>query len=313
MERVDLPDGVGWTALITAYARAQESRRADRLFTDPWARAVIAQATRTRSDEAGMPPVGPATDDGSSELWTSLGSYFVIRTPFYDEQVRQGVARGCDQVVLLAAGFDGRAQRLGLPAGTTVFELDTAAVHDFKDMALRAGKTEMPSAGADRRTVQADLREDWPDALRAAGFDPARPAVWLAEGLLMYFDGEQCDRLLERITELSAPGSRFATEWFERNPAGERALVGWPDERERQAGELLGSLFSSGPAAPPREWLSAHGWAGIEVDHVGARYPRHGRMAPWVFDAEHPEGLRVHLVAGVLPEPAARGLPGRLS
>jgi O-methyltransferase involved in polyketide biosynthesis len=94
---------------------------------------VIAQATRTRFDEAGLPPVGPATDDGSSELWAILGSYFVIRTPFYDEQVRQGIAQGCDQVVLLAAGFDGRAQRLGLPAGATVFEVDTVGVLGSQD------------------------------------------------------------------------------------------------------------------------------------------------------------------------------------
>jgi methyltransferase (TIGR00027 family) len=305
MTHADLPRGVGWTALMTAYARAQESRRADRLFNDPWARAVIAQATRTRFDEAGLPPVGPATDDGSSELWTMLGSYFVIRTPFYDAQVSDGVGRGCAQVVLLAAGFDGRAQRLDLPGSTTVFEVDSPEVLEFKNAALAAGNSDVPAPSADRRVVPADLREDWPAALREAGFDPARPTVWLVEGLLMYFDGEQSDRLLATITGLSAPGSRFATEWFERNPAGEPSLVGWPDEKERQAGELLGSLFKTGPTPPPRDWLTAHGWTDTEIDHVGGRYPRHGRTAPWVFDPEHPEGLRVHLVAGDLALPAA--------
>jgi O-methyltransferase involved in polyketide biosynthesis len=34
-----------------------------------------------------------------------------------------------------------------------------------------------------RRTVTADLRAIWPTALREAGFDPAAPAAWLAEGL----------------------------------------------------------------------------------------------------------------------------------
>jgi O-methyltransferase involved in polyketide biosynthesis len=34
--------------------------------------------------------------------------------------------------------------------------------------------------------VEADLRDDWPAALQAAGFDRWQPTAWLAEGLLMY-------------------------------------------------------------------------------------------------------------------------------
>ena len=60
--------------------------------------------------------------------------------------------------------------------------------------------------------VAVDLRDDWPAALRAAGFDPARPTAWSAEGLLGYLPPEAQDRLLDTITELSAPGSRVATE-----------------------------------------------------------------------------------------------------
>jgi methyltransferase (TIGR00027 family) len=289
---VTLPEGVGWTALVTAYARAQESRRPDRLFNDVWARAVIAQATRTRLDGAGL----PAADGGS--FWNDLASYAVIRTPFYDEHVRLGVADGCRQVVLLAAGFDGRAQRLDLPASTTVFELDTAPVLDFKNAALHTEGAAGPLVVA-RRTVATDLRGDWPAALREAGFDPTRPTVWLAEGLLMYLDSTECDQLLDNITALSAPGSRFVTEWSERNPAGEQSLVGYPDETERRAGELLGSLFRSGPAVSPQEWLDRHGWHSYEIDHLGARYRRHDRTTPWVYDPRHPQGLLVHLVAGI--------------
>jgi methyltransferase (TIGR00027 family) len=57
-----------------------------------------------------------------------------------------------------------------------------------------------------------DLRDDWPIALRTAGFDPSRPTAWSAEGLLGYLPPGAQDRLLDTITELSAPGSRMATE-----------------------------------------------------------------------------------------------------
>ena len=60
--------------------------------------------------------------------------------------------------------------------------------------------------------VAVDLRDDWPAALRGAGFDPTQPTAWSAEGLLGYLPPEAQDRLLDTITALSAPGSRLATE-----------------------------------------------------------------------------------------------------
>jgi methyltransferase (TIGR00027 family) len=57
-----------------------------------------------------------------------------------------------------------------------------------------------------------DLRYDWPSALIEEGFDPNQPTAWSAEGLLGYLPPDAQDRLLDTITELSAPGSRVAVE-----------------------------------------------------------------------------------------------------
>ncbi|MGW7685581.1 SAM-dependent methyltransferase [Kribbella sp. NPDC054772] len=80
---------------------------------------------------------------------------------------------------------------------------------EFKTRAL-AELGAVPTA--DGRVAAVDLRDDWPAVLRAAGFDPAAPTAWSAEGLLGYLPPEAQDRLLDTITELSAPGSRVATE-----------------------------------------------------------------------------------------------------
>ncbi|WP_018333089.1 SAM-dependent methyltransferase [Actinomycetospora chiangmaiensis] len=276
-----LPAGVGWTALMTAYARAQERELVD----DPWARAVVDHA----GEAARLP------DGRESGMWAALGTYFVTRSLFYDRQVLAAVDAGVDQVVLLAAGFDGRAQRLGLPADVTVFEVDTEEVLAFKDAAI----ADAPGPTARRVDVRADLREDWPPALVAAGLDPHRPAVFLAEGLLMYLDEDQSDRLLDAVGDLAAPSSRFVTEWFDRNPAGEPSLVGWPDERDNRTGAAVGAMFRSGPPLPPESWLAAHGWEVLAVDDVGTHAAAVGRETPWMFDPAHADGLRVHLVAGV--------------
>ena len=67
--------------------------------------------------------------------------------------------------------------------------------------------------------VAVDLRDDWPAALIAAGFDPAQPTAWLAEGLLPYLPADAQDRLFDLVTALSAAGSRIAVEAFSLDPS----------------------------------------------------------------------------------------------
>jgi methyltransferase (TIGR00027 family) len=112
------------------------------------------------------------------------------------------------QAVILASGLDTRAYRLRWPAGTTVFEIDQPVVIEFKSATL----TDLSAPTADRRAVAADLRQDWPAALRQAGFDTARPTAWIAEALLHYLPLDAKQRLLDNITALSAEGSRLALD-----------------------------------------------------------------------------------------------------
>jgi methyltransferase (TIGR00027 family) len=132
-----------------------------------------------------------------------------VRTRFIDEFFVDAAKTGVRQVVILAAGLDARAYRLSWPTGTTVYEIDQPPVVDFKTKTLTDLGAE-PTA--DRRVVGVDLRNDWPSPLRQAGFDPARPTAWSAEGLLAFLPPDGQDRLLDNITELSAPGSRLVSE-----------------------------------------------------------------------------------------------------
>ena len=147
-----------------------------------------------------------------------------VRTKFFDEFFLDATNAGIRQVVILASGLDARAYRLPWPDGTTVYEIDQPQVIEFKSRTL-AELGAQPTAH--RRAVAIDLRDDWPAALRAAGFDPAQPSAWSAEGLLGYLPPDAQDRLLDTITELSAPGSRIATESGPTREPGARG----PDER----------------------------------------------------------------------------------
>jgi methyltransferase (TIGR00027 family) len=119
---------------------------------------------------------------------------------------------------------------------------------------------------AERRVVAVDLRDDWPTALRTAGFDPSQPTAWSAEGLLGYLPPEAQDRLLDTITELSAPGSRLATESASNIEPGDeekmKERMQRISERWRAHGfdlDMAGLIYfgDRNEAAP---YLSDHGW-----------------------------------------------------
>jgi methyltransferase (TIGR00027 family) len=137
------------------------------------------------------------------------------RTWFFDDFFRDATKAGIRQAVILASGLDSRAYRLAWPAEMTLFEIDQPEVIEFKATTL-AGLGAAPQT--DLRTVAIDLRHDWPTALLDAGLDKSRPTAWIAEGLFGYLPPEAQDALLENITALSAPGSRFACEAVPARP-----------------------------------------------------------------------------------------------
>ncbi|OBI98073.1 hypothetical protein A5661_16180 [Mycobacterium asiaticum] len=250
---------MGWTGLMTAFSRAHESLRKDRMFDDPLAAAVVTTANGIRSaTHKRLPRLGPATNDGSSGLWNLFSFYFAHRTVFYDNRVLNAIDAGCRQIVLLGAGFDGRAFRLGLPGEATVFEMDQASVLGFKERILLQHNL-VPSCP--RVTLATDLREEIAGPLMAAGFRPDQRTLWIAEGLLMYFTQAEANRLLDRVSALSAVGSHFISEYFTAQWNFEDVNYELLDEMDQAVWDLLTWEFPSDPLAQePGDWLASHGW-----------------------------------------------------
>jgi methyltransferase (TIGR00027 family) len=251
------------TAIGMARIRADESRRPDRLFDDPLAGAFVDAAPE-------LPPVERAGRRAVRSLGALLYFQGVIRTRFYDEYLTAAAAGGCRQVVLLAAGLDTRAFRLDWPGDLRLFELDLPEVLAFKERVL-AERHAVPRCH--RTTVAADLRDDWPGRLVAAGFQPERPAAWLAEGLLVYLTAAEVTELFDAVGRLSAPGSQLG---FEQGTGAEalRAKVDQvPSMRD------VATLWKGGLGAGTADWLAAHGWRVRTVDRapLAAAW---GRAAP---------------------------------
>lgn len=147
--------GVGKTALGVAMVRVHESRRADRLFEDPYAEAFLQAAPATFDTEQRA-----AARGGDMASWgVAFWSHAVIRTRFFADYLIKAAGDGIRQLVLLAAGLDTRAFRLPWPDGVRLYELDLREVLRFKDRVL-AARTAI--ARCERTVVPVDLREDWP-------------------------------------------------------------------------------------------------------------------------------------------------------
>lgn len=206
----DLASSVGATATMVAAARALASSADQPLIDDPFADPLVRAVgvdffTRLVTGELRPEDL----DDSETAGMQRMADNMAVRTRFFDDFFRDSAADGVRQAVILASGLDARAYRLDWPAGVVVYEIDQPAVIDFKTTTL-ADLGATPTA--ERRTVAVDLRHDWPSALIGAGFDPTRPSAWSAEGLLGYLPPDAQDRLLDTITELSAPGSWIAVE-----------------------------------------------------------------------------------------------------
>jgi methyltransferase (TIGR00027 family) len=296
MATPQLPPGVTRTAVLTCYARAQESRSDSPLFQDPLADYFVSAATGVDSSPGSqLPRLGPARDDGSSALWNSLHWTFAGRTPFFDQQVMDAVGRGVRQVVLLAAGMDCRAYRLPLPTGTVVYELDLRPLLAFKEQILAAyGAT--PVAG--RVAIPADLSGDWASSLVAAGFDPQRPAMWMAEGLAPYITTAEGDALLSAITAMSAPGSSLALDHYSRGPRIDDVAL--DDDAERATWQLFVTAARQDTPRDPGTWLTEHGWDFSYCD-LCDEVSRLGLPRPPLFDRPGPDALRCWLVSATVP------------
>src|ERR1700692_1056641 len=277
----DLASSVGATATMVAAARAQATNDPKPLINDPFARPLVEAVgidllTRMVRGEVTLAEL----DDEQTRGVRRMKDNMAARTKFFDEFFlaatgggnsaaatgggnSAAATGGIRQVVILAAGLDARAYRLPWPAGTVVYEIDQPEVIAFKTTTLTGLGAE---PNADSRTVAIYLRQDWPAALREAGFDPDRPTAWIAEGLLGYLPPDAQDRLLDNITALSAAGSRFATESIAgRDDLDEEAIkerMKAVSARWREHGFDLDmtELIYFGDRNEAAEYLKSHGW-----------------------------------------------------
>lgn len=266
----EITESVGATALGVAAARAAETRGENPLISDPFAQVFLDAAGDGvwNWHSAGQLPDTVVEAEPSLPLqMQAMVGYMASRTAFFDKFFLDAAGAGIRQAVILAAGLDARSWRLPWPAGTAVYELDQPRVLDFKASTL-AEHGAQPACH--RIPVAVDLRQDWPEALRQAGFDAGAPSVWSAEGLMPYLPAAAQELLFERVQGLTVPGSRVAVEAL-----GPKFLDPQLRARRRERMDRIQALMAE--VDPDRQVPRTDElWYFEEREDVGAWFGRHG-------------------------------------
>ncbi|MDI1430763.1 class I SAM-dependent methyltransferase [Polyangium sorediatum] len=179
------------TARMVAALRARATERETPLCDDPFARALAG-------------PRGFEDAARYEQGYPHIELFVALRTALFDQETRRWLARGCTQVVLLGAGLDTRAARLG-QKGVRFFEVDHPTTQADKLARLSA----LPGYPFENATyVPCDFAvNDFVERLDSSGFLAEQPALLIWEGVTYYLEEPAVRATLRRIAEKLHPNS----------------------------------------------------------------------------------------------------------
>jgi methyltransferase (TIGR00027 family) len=213
-----------------------------------------------------------------------LVAHLPLRTLAIDAVVERAIAEGARQLVILGAGLDARAWRMECLAETRVLEVDHPATQAYK--ARRMGGR--PTTSRDVRWVAVDFgRDDLGERIRASGFEPGVPAVFVWEGVTPYLPPAATAKTLGAIAGLcAAPGTLAMT-------------YGTPDMASAVAPirPLVRAAF--GLIGEPLLGLVREAEARAMVEAAGMTLVRDSDYRDWATDADRPTP-RLHVAERLL-------------
>jgi methyltransferase (TIGR00027 family) len=239
------------TARWVAYFRAQETRRPDALFRDPFAVRL--------AGEHGY-HIANTLADGNKHEWA-----WVARTYLFDQFLGRAIRDGADLVLNLAAGLDARPYRMDLPSALQWVEVDLPDIVSYKNEILRNDK---PCCRLER--IALDLSDVPRRRELFADLDGrATKVVVASEGLLIYFTAEDVSSLAKDL----AAGEHFQNWIIDLASPGQLRLM------QRTTGKQLsevGAAFKFGPAEGA-DFFAPCGWEAKEVQGMLKTAAQHNR------------------------------------
>lgn len=172
---------VSETALWVAVHRAEESKRKDALFRDPYAERLAGERGKQ---------IVRQLDASKGSAWS-----IITRTAVLDDLIMQAIRDGADTVLNLAAGLDTRPYRLSLPPGIRWIEVDFPEMIAYKESKLADAR---PQCKLER--IALDLTDRGTrHRLFSQLSEESRQVLVITEGLLIYLTHEDVAALAEDL------------------------------------------------------------------------------------------------------------------
>lgn len=261
------------TARGVALVRALEMRRPERerITSDPYAAHF--------ADRWLMWATRLSIATGLSNLMGVEGmiNFALLRERYVDDLMRSELAGGAAQIVVLGAGFDTRAYRLGRP-DVPVFEVDHPDTQADKRRAL-AGVVDPFPANVHFVPVDFDI-DDLGGKLAAAGYDRTRRTLFVWQGVVPYLTQEGIERTLAVIADNAGLRTLLVFDYGVAERPGSTGMPAMLDLFTRAMGER--TQFGL-PRAELEGFLAARGFAEVSsIDCIAlrARYVAAGRRLP---------------------------------
>ncbi|WP_163506751.1 SAM-dependent methyltransferase [Fodinicola acaciae] len=186
------------------------------LIDDPLAGRFLPSGTRTMVAATKWSPLRHlmvnATERQIPGLWGSM----LCRKRYVDDRVREAVSAGAGQVVILGAGWDTRAYRMGL--GVRVFEVDLPENIDRKRAALERIYGRVPD---EVTLVPLDFQtQSLPDVLTLSG-----KTFFVWEAVTQYLS-EEAVRAVFRYLSTAEPGSGLVFTYVREDFIAGTAMYG---------------------------------------------------------------------------------------
>jgi methyltransferase (TIGR00027 family) len=251
-----------------------------------WTAAQRSRLARSRpSTPGGAPEVELALDrDVRGPLAVPLPSpsRFEERTRFVDAEVARAIGHGVAQVVVLGAGYDGRALRFG-GSGPRWFEVDHPETQVDK-------RRRLSSLGAETGGVTYvgvdPVAGDVGGALGAAGHDALRPSLFVCEALFDHATLEEAANLCTSLRDRAPEGSTLAAT-FLVEPAVDRGAPSMLAAFDRWRDVVTATSRSDYRAGDPGKLMVVTGWGVIR----SSSSPQNRRGAHLVAVACEPSPL----------------------
>jgi len=229
-----------FVALGRAFADAGLSHVPD--FHDPTARVFLNAKGKRSLAKTEQAARGGKRSFGLGAA-RAMADMIALRTAAIDAAVRDAIVGDATQLVILGAGYDGRAWRMPELTGVQVFEVD----HRATQTAKRAHVAELPVPNGHVNFVTIDFeRESLDTVLGRAGHNASAPTCWIWEGVVMYLTRDAMRATLADIARRSAPGSTLIVNYHTAHRRfvarllfrliGEPQISAWT--REEMAGDL---------------------------------------------------------------------------